>query len=537
MIRRLVLLLVFAAAVPAASAQEALRDLDVEPTYVAMFKNGLGLVSVRGAVPEAGAYQIAPLPQAVLGSLWLSWTPGLALSDITAAYTAQTQTVPATSIADILRANVGRTVQLKIHDQEAWLTAEIVAVPDIAPEQPPSLRPPYPLPPQRGDLLVLGLPGGASMAMSPGRVVAVRQTEGTLNDTITRTTPATTVRFMAAEGRGRDRSVAVSYLAKGIAWSPSYVVEIDEEDRARLSAKAVIVNDLIDLNATPVELIAGFPNLPFANTPSALSLVPLEQILDGINSRAGFFDRESALLSQRVAFEAVAAPSPTMPATPVGGEATEDLYFYDVPEVTLKRGERGYFPLFAAAVPYTDLYTWDIPDFVDQNDYYQNQSNERREVVWHALKLTNTTEQPWTTAPAMTMKDGRVLGQSTLAFTPPEGTSRLLITQAVSIKAEQAEREVNRRREATRFNSYSYDEVILEGTLSLTNYKADDVTVEITKTVSGEVDAAEGDPQIVKLAQGMRRVNPRSKLTWTVEVPANPARPVTLTYRYRFYTR
>ena len=65
------------------------------------------------------------------------------------------------------------------------------------------------------------------------------------------------------------------------------------------------------------------------------------------------------------------------------------------------------------------------------------------QVVWHALELTNTTEQPWTTAPAMTMKDGRVLGQSTLTFTPPEGASRLRITQAVSIKAEQAELEAN----------------------------------------------------------------------------------------------
>ena len=63
------------------------------------------------------------------------------------------------------------------------------------------------------------------------------------------------------------------------------------------------------------------------------------------------------------------------------------------------------------------------------------------------------------------------------------------------------------------------------------------MSVEITKTVSGEVDTAEGNPQIVKLAQGMRRVNPRSRLTWTIDVPPTPDQAVKLTYRYRFYTR
>ena len=189
-----------------------------------MFKNGLGLVSVQGEVPEAGTYQVAPLPQAVLESLWQSWTPGLALSDITAAYATHTQSVLAMSIAEILHANLGRTVRLKTHDQESWIIAEIVSMPDVTPEQPPSQRPPYPVPPQRGDLLVLRNNEG-TLAISPSRVLAVRQSEGALNDTVTRTTPATTVRFSAADGRGRDRSVALSYLSKGIAWSPSYVVE------------------------------------------------------------------------------------------------------------------------------------------------------------------------------------------------------------------------------------------------------------------------------------------------------------------------
>jgi len=538
---RLILLLSLTLVVSAVYGQDTPETLDARPVYVALFKNGLGLVVVRAEVPEAGTYQIAPLPQAMLGSLWLTWTPGLMLGDVTSAFAAQTRAVQAASVADILRANIGRSVSLQLQGEEIWRQVVIVSMPDV-PKDPPSTlgHPGYPVPPQRGDLLVLR-EDNRLVAIPPGRVMAVRASESDLQDTYEQTTNEPVIRFTAADGQGRGRSVEMSYVAQGMAWAPSYVVEIDAEDRARLSAKAVVVNDLIDLDETRVELIAGYPNLPFADAVTALSLEPLAQILNRISATRGSSFRDDALFRQRVALDEVAMPGgvagPTMPGTPVGGEATEDLYFYELPAVTLRRGERSYVPLFAAAVPYTDLYTWDLPDFVDANDRYQVEIDAMPQVVWHAIKLTNSTEQPWTTAPAMTLKDGRVLGQSTLPFTPPAGTSRLPITQAVSIKAEQGEFEIERRRDATRFHSNSYDEVVIEGTLTLTNFKSEAVTVEVTKTLSGEVTSTDGAPEVVRLAQGMRRVNPRSRLTWTVTVPADPQQVRTLKYQYRFYTR
>jgi hypothetical protein len=441
----------------------------------------------------------------------------------------------------VLRANVGRSVEIKTHDDKEWMTAEILSMPDVAPTLPQQRSTLLRVPPGRGDLILLRTESGVT-AISPSRIVAVRLGDGEYGDTITRESTVPVVRFDVGRGRGNARRFEISYLAQGIAWSPSYVVAIDDEEKARISAKAVLVNDLTDLMETDVELISGYPSIEFAAVRSPMSLEPLGQLLDQVRSAGarGAMLGNDAIFRQRVDYYAETEERlayPTMPTTPVAGEDTEDLYFYSLPDVTLKRGERGYFGLFAEDVPYTDLYTWDIPDYVDQEDRYQAQTDGAAEVVWHALRLTNTTGQPWTTAPAMTMKDGRVLGQATLPFTPRAGTSRLRITRAVSIRAEQEELEVQRTRDAARFHGYSYDEVIVEGTLKLTNFKPEDVTVEVTKEVSGEVGPADGSPEVVRLAKGMRRVNPRSRLSWNVDVPAGSENGVMLKYRYTFYTR
>ena len=92
---------------------------------------------------------------------------------------------------------------------------------------------------------------------------------------------------------------------------------------------------------------------------------------------------------------APAADGWAIPATPSYGDASagvaaEDLFYYPLRNVTLERGRVGYFGLFSAEVPYAHIYTWDIPDYVDQNDYYRAEEESQPEIVWHNLELENT---------------------------------------------------------------------------------------------------------------------------------------------------
>jgi hypothetical protein len=294
------------------------------------------------------------------------------------------------------------------------------------------------------------------------------------------------------------------------------------------------------LKQTDVELIAGFPHLQFGHVPSPFSLTPLEQVLEQLRRR-GRRDEPAVLsnvLTQRVGFAArPVAPAVSLPAAAVMGEAAEDLYFYRLPQVSLKKGERGYYPLFAGRVPYEHLYTWDIPDYIDEQNRYRDEQSEKLQIVWHALKLTNTTGNPWTTAAAMTIQDGRVLGQDTVRYTPPRASTELKITQAVAIDAQQNEYEIERRRNAANYHGRSYDLVTIKGELAVTNYKDQPIALKTTKALSGEVHGADGDPEIVKLARGLRQVNPRSQLVWQIDVPPGRDETVQITYTYQVYTR
>ena len=227
-----------------------------------------------------------------------------------------------------------------------------------------------------------------------------------------------------------------------------------------------------------------------------------------------------------------------MPVAPVMGQEAEDLYFYQLGDISLGKDQRGYYPLFSAQVPYEHLYTWDIPDYIDVHERYRPEPDRAPEVVWHVLKLTNTTDQPWTTAPAMTTQDGRVLGQDTIHYTPATGRTELRITQAISIHAEENEYEITRKRNAARFYGSDYDLVTVRGELAVTNYKSQAVRVKITKTLTGQAtEEVDGEPEIAKLARGLRRVNPRSQLIWHVDVKPGQDNTVTLHYTYEVYVR
>lgn len=528
-------------------------SLDAEPVRVSMFKNGLAMMTTRAqvpGVPGAGTYQVA-MPEARYGSLWLNWGEGLKLEKIVSTEAKRTEHRNVLTVKEILEANVGKT--FLIPGKEEWRTVTLLSMPTVEASDEISTTPspdyhqgyggPATSSPFEKQLLVLKTEQGIE-ARHANSISTVRfENEQDMQTTIEHTVVEPVLRFDAVSAEDTDGQVELNYLAQGIAWSPSYVVELLDDESVRVACKAVIVNDLADLNGVDVELIAGYPNIQFASTPSAMGRTPLNQLLQllmqsGQNRGHDVMSNRMVTQQMRSYGGASADFSAPLPTEPVAGEGAEDLYFYQIPDVTLAKGERGYFPLLSADVPACPhVYTWEIADYVDQNGRYNSQPEEAPQVVWHSIELTNTTEQPWTTAPAMTVKGGRVLGQDTMHFVPPGGSTLLRITQAISVDAQHNELEAERERNAGKFHGSTYDKVTIEGKLKITNHKAEPVTVRITKTLTGEVISADADPEVVKLASGLRGVNPRSRLTWEVEVQPGADDGAEVTYRYSFFTR
>jgi hypothetical protein len=534
---------------PAHSPQP--RDLSAKPTRVVLFKNGLGLIDSTINLPEAtGLYRVSPLPDATLGMFWFSGATSAQLSDIRATQS-MIRDRSALTITDFIEANLGKSAELRINNE--WRKVTLKEIPQAdSPAPGPSPRyDPYgnpvettsiPLPTKAQFILVQEGENTAAINFAQIQEVRIAGPANTKTPRAAKTLSFTSTATVAS-GQPQPAQVKLTYLAQNITWAPSYRVEIVDDKKATLYAKAIIANDLTSLDNVNVELVTGYPNLEFSNIPDFFSLIPIRNLLTAIQTH-GAQRRDlltSNMMAQRSSYSDYdrAAMDTVMPPGQLTGESSEDLFFYPIKNVSLAKGERGYFEVFTSPVEYEHVYTWDVPDYISEDSYRSSQRNEPipTQTVWHALKLTNKSTMPWTTGPGATTKSGRVLGQSMLNYTPINATTELKITQVSAINAEQSESETDRKRNAANFYGYNYDQVTVSGELQLTNYTDKPVTVKITKTLSGEVLKSDNDPAITKLARGLKSVNPKTQLTWTLTVQPGKDKSACAKYSYQVYVR
>jgi len=464
----------------------------------------------------------------------------------------QQEQLDATTISELLKANVGRRVALWLSADKGPVTGTIKYFaeerdkpsPDpYVPGRVPEVNRGYIPPSPNQMLLVIIKTDDGDVCINPQMVQRVDFEGGTERTFSQKSKSVQLVVRLDASASGQK--LAVSHLARGITWAPSYIVDISDADKARLAAKAVVINEACDLDMVTLQLVTGFPHLQFADIVSPLALKEnLAQFIQALTrgqSQRGMPDIMSNVMRQRAAYSVSGAEDFAMPeyGAADAGKVAEDLFFYPVENVQLKKGSVGYYPLFTESMPYKHIYQWNIPDYVNEQERYvynqRRQPSEPEEAVWHCLRLQNSTKVPWTTAPAETIKDGLILGQDTLNYTPVKGETTLRITQAVSVKAEQLELEIDRKRDAAQLYGNHYDLITIQGKLSISNFQDKDITLEITKTLSGEVKSSEPQAEVESLAKGLLRMNAIRKLTWTIELP--PGERKELGYIYEVYVR
>ena len=278
------------------------------------------------------------------------------------------------------------------------------------------------------------------MALNKNAVQRLSGTNGPLKTTIERKKRTAALRLSATSPAGNGR-IVVQYLAKGITWAPSCAIEITDVKKARVTTKAEILDEIEDLDDVRVTLVTGFPNFLFADVTDPMALRgDLASFLNNLSNPTQGREygrdvtRQQAVMDNERLREEDLFPS--FSTTPLEGQTREELFLYEQPGVTLKKGERGYYPLFTTEVPYEHLYEWKIGDALDEQEQYRNveEGPEKAEDVWHSIRLTNTSGVPWTTAPAMTMQGGQILGQDLIHYTSVGSTTNVRITKAVDVK-------------------------------------------------------------------------------------------------------
>ena len=525
-----------------ASAQSDQPTTRPRIQQIALFKNGLGFFVCQVQIPDdTNSFSIVPDGAASHGTFWVAYPPQVKLSALVAGSVDSKKMTQAVTIPELLRANLGQRVRLNYQGKD--IEGIIKYFPDdrrpsppspYAPGTPESIRIPH-----VGSSLMLVETDAGQVAINPYTVQRIEFLSGQAKTCFALKDKSTQLDVTLAKPAGRKK-LTLSYLAKGITWAPSYMVDITDPAKARISAKAAIINEIADLDDVSIQLVTGFPNLQFSDIVSPLALKEnLAQFLQDLTKGQSQRGRTVAVMAQRSMEYMVDASSPgVMPdyGSAEAGTVAEDLFFYPVENINLKKGQVGYYPLFTESVSYKHVYRWQIPDYINQQEHYvYGQQPETEEEIWHCLKIDNTTKVPWTTAPAEVLKEGLILGQDTLKYTPSKDKTVLRITKAMSVKAQQVELETERKRGALAVYGRNYDLVSIQGKLTVKNYQPKSVTLEITKTLSGQVVSSEPQAKIEKLARGLSRVNELSQLTWTIEL--QPDQEEEIVYTYQAYVR
>jgi hypothetical protein len=450
--------------------------------------------------------------------------------------------------------NIGRKVTVSAaggKDNEP-ITGTILAVTETedAPEQPSpyvmDVRRPQNRSYYSAGRVVLVKTETSIVALNAGTIQQIHFFGDDVKTDVARDLKRPTMRLELEKAAG-GKEIELSYLSHGITWVPSYLIDLSDNKTARLSAKAIIVNETVDLENIELELVTGFPNIKFGdvNSPVAMSQTLSDFLNAFASGRSASRGRNSHMLQQQAWVAnyadygfAVGAPMAEY-ATAEAGTVAEDLFLYPIKNFSLKKNETVCVPLFTARVPYKHIYTWKIDDSLDSNEHY-NRATERdgipdTEEVWHCCRLSNNMKMPWTTASAEFVKDGQFTGQDVCYYTAPGTETTIRINRAMNVLAEEAEFEVERKRNAATFHGYRYDLVKVRGELKLRNRLDTAVDIEVTKDLSGEVLSMSPKAKDIPTAKGLKRVNPRHILVWNIELKAGSEE--TVTYTYEVYVR
>jgi hypothetical protein len=511
---------------------------------VGLFKNGLAVVRRTVTLPKDGRYEVADVPDAVHGTLWIE-------SDavVEARVTHRDVEVPADLGHDLHGELAGRTVSIQLRGDAPAITGRVAGTATAATDGPSwdrSFEQPHPTwgwwgPPSSATALV--------QPVAPRRFL-VLESDGEL--TYVDTSSIVWLRAESAETKRTQRrqvlvleasgvaqgpaTVRISYLQKGMAWAPSYRVDLSDPKSLMLRQQAVLKNELGDLEDVEMQLISGFPSVEFSHVRSPLSLATTwAEFFRQLGQR--FAPAQGALtnvMSQAVMTN-YAAPADGGAAILPSSEGV-DLHYHDIGQRSLAEGDSLMLEVAEGEAAYDRIVEWIVPDTRDANgrwidEYHRRQDPERYEdAAWDAVRFRNPLSFPMTTAPALVVEDGRFCGQRQTHWVNPGEETTLRITKALSLRTRSTEHEEPGEREVIRYGGQNFRRTTVTGELLLCNHRKEAVSLVIRRQFSGDLLEADGEPEKSLREEGVYSVNPRHELVWKIALEPGVER--TLRYRY-----
>ncbi len=536
--RQLPCLLLILLILPATQADE--RSVDSRITSVGLFKNGLAVVERLVEVPSPGTYRVDDVPVPVHGTFWIESD-----AKITARLTHRMVEVPVgqSPAGNFQEELVGKQV-LVYFDHDVPPASGTVVEFDL-PSGEAAWNRSYERQrynywyhqsgAQSGPARYLVLESDAGRSyVDVGKMVHMRVTDP--GGTVNRRKPA--LLFDVVGEKKKPAMIEISYLSKGMAWAPGYRVDVSDPHQLAIRQKAVIKNEMADIEDAEIRLISGFPSVQFGHVVSPLSLQTTWATFFGQLNRqiqSGHVSLGNAMSQQAVSFNRPAPDSGIDLSAVPSGEGV-DLHYQEIGPQTLAEGDSLSLDVASGNASYERIVEWVIPDTRHATGRYVTEHERQRDpdkyqdAAWDAVRFKNPLPFPMTTGPAMIVADGRFNGQRMSFWVNRGEETTLHVTKALSIRTRNVEHEEESKREGLYIGGDHYLRVPVKGELTANNHRNETVTLLIRRRFSGNLIEADGEPKSDLLEEGVFSINKRNELTWSVEL--KPAKEIKLTYRY-----
>lgn len=338
--------------------------------------------------------------------------------------------------------------------------------------------------------------------------------------------------------------ISTVYMRNKLGWLPEYFIILDANNKATVSLRAKLINDAEDIKNADINFVAGVPNFKYNVTDPLASREEFGKFMSGFGSNGADYgdgDMDYKMFANQTSrtyqwdFGTAAPDGSTMFAE---GEASEDFYFYTVKNLTLNKGGRASYPILDGSVNMRHIYAATLP--ANSAQYIPirqpgGNTEDRMTTVYHSIELTNSTGQPWTSGSAFVVTDAggqtEPMAQDLMPYTSAGGKAEVKITSSPEVRVSDNEAEKERKEDAQTLNKISYDEITVEGTISIQNNKPETITLDIRRSITGTLVKSDLEWTSTKDVTVYNALNPQNQVKWSISLKSGEKK--TITYRYK----
>lgn len=509
---------------------------------VGLFKNGLALINRSVVLDGPGSYRIDDMQAPVHGTFFIESTNPIV---------AKTKSALVDSPLELGQGNLqdqfaGSSVVIYLKDQDAPIQGQVATLlHEKDPDQPAANRYsgyPYsvyqsiPNHSLRDRFLVLET-GDAKVLVDESQIISIKAVGGEA------TKKWKTILQLNLNGPAEKQTVRITYLAKGLAWAPSYRVQLLDDKTLSISQNAVIKNELADLSDVEMSLISGFPNIGFSQVTSPLSLSQnLNAFFSQLSSQNNNGNRAAPMVQQQAIMtnSFSGGNESAVAGLDMSSDDGVDVHYESIHQQSLELGSAMSLDVATGQAEYERIVEWNVPDTRDAygrviQDYQRQADTEKYDdSAWDAVKFRNPLPFAMTTAPATFMRDGKFLGQQLSKWISKGGENTLRITKALSIRTHSTEREQpSKEPQMEQIAKTSYRKPTIKGTLSVKNLRKTESKIQIKRQFSGDLIKADDKPESTLLEEGAWSVNRRNELTWMLTL--KPGEEKNINYEYTVF--